>query len=42
ANGQNFSVEKESQYYKDIIQIDKVDFHYHNSYLIGELILDFN
>ncbi|CAF4513884.1 unnamed protein product, partial [Rotaria magnacalcarata] len=32
ANGQNFSVEKESQYYKDIIQIDKVDFHYHNSY----------
>ncbi|CAF1095250.1 unnamed protein product [Rotaria magnacalcarata] len=32
ANEQNFSVEKESQYYKDIIQIDKVDFYYHNSY----------
>ncbi|CAF3007017.1 unnamed protein product [Rotaria sp. Silwood2] len=31
-NEQNFSVEKESQKYKDIIQIDKMDFYYHNSY----------
>ncbi|CAF4995767.1 unnamed protein product, partial [Rotaria sp. Silwood1] len=30
-NEQNFSVEKESQQYKDIIQIDKIDFYYHNS-----------
>ncbi|CAF3441569.1 unnamed protein product [Rotaria sp. Silwood1] len=34
-NEQNFSVEKESQQYKDIIQIDKIDFYYHNSCYYG-------
>ncbi|CAF3936543.1 unnamed protein product [Rotaria sordida] len=32
ANQQYFNVEKESKQYKDIIQIDKIDFYYHNSY----------
>ncbi|CAF3638816.1 unnamed protein product [Rotaria sp. Silwood1] len=32
ANEQNLSVEKESKQYKDIIQIDQIDFYYHNTY----------
>jgi hypothetical protein len=29
--GQNLTVEQESKQYGDIIQIDQVDFYYHNS-----------
>ena len=30
-NGNNSAVVKESEQYGDIIQIDKVDYYYHNS-----------
>lgn len=30
-NPKNFSIQKESKEYNDIIQIDKIDFYYHNS-----------